>query len=294
MSETHTTDKLNKKLKIGLVLNLAFTIFEFIVGFFSGSLALISDAGHNLTDSLSLFISYLGNKIAKRDANEEHTYGYGRATILSALINSLLLLGLAIFIFYEAYRRLNNPEPVNGVFVAGVALVGVVMNFSVAFLFKNEKDLNIQGAYMNMLFDGLASIGAFIAGILIVITGKTIFDSLISIVIGLLLIKGGWGLVRKTIHILLEGVPEGIDTNKVKESILKNDPLIKDVDDLHIWAISSHSSSLSCHLIIEECDLDKSMQIVENVKKMLKETFDIEHTTIETELIECLPEKGEM
>ena len=294
MSGTHSTEKLNKKLKTGLVLNLAFTIFEFIVGFFSGSLALISDAGHNLTDSLSLFISYLGNRIAKRDANEEHTYGYGRATILSALINSLLLLGLAIFIFYEAYRRLNNPEPVNGVFVAVVALVGVVMNFSVAFLFKNEKDLNIRSAYMNMLFDGLASVGALIAGILMVITGQTIFDSLISIVIGLLLIKGGWGLVRKTIHILLEGVPEGIDTNKVQESILKNDSMIKDVDDLHIWAISSHSSSLSCHLVIEECDLDKSMQIVEGVKKMLKEKFDIEHATIETELIECLPEKGEM
>ena len=293
MSEIHTAKNLDNKIKLGLVLNFGFTLFEFGVGIFSGSLALISDAGHNLTDSLSLVIAFFGNKVAKREANEEHTYGYGRATIITALINALLLLGLSIFIFYEAYKRILNPEPVEGFLVAIVALIGMTMNVGVAFLFRNEKqDLNIRSAYINMLFDALASGGALLAGILIVVTKLTIFDSLISIIIGLLLIRSGWSLVKKALHVLLEGVPEGINMEKVKKAIINHNAMIKAVDDLHIWAISSQYAALSCHVVIEDCDLEKSTRLVKQIKEELHQKFNIEHATIETELVDCPPEKA--
>ncbi len=290
MSGVHGSQNLDNKLKIGIVLNTGFTIFEFSIGIMSGSLALISDAGHNLTDSLSLLISYFGNRVAKKDANEEHTYGYGRATILTALLNAVILLSLSIFIFYEAYQRILNPEPVQGILVALVAFVGICVNGAIAFIFyKEQSDLNLKSAYINMLFDALASVGALIAGILIIFTKMTIFDPIASIIIGLFVLRAGWSVVRDAVHVLLEGVPSGVNMEKVKEAIIENNRLIKTVDDLHIWAISSQYAALSCHIVIEECDLGKSMQIVEEIKKTLKENFHIEHATIETELVECLP-----
>ncbi len=290
MSDHNVPENLDRKLKIGLVLNTGFTVIEFIAGILSGSLALISDAGHNLTDSLTLLISFIANKISKRKANTDHTYGYGRATILAALINGLILFLLAIYIFYEAYQRFMTPHPVEGGVVVVVAFIGFCINLSIALLFRSEKkDLNIRSAYINMLFDALASVGALLAGVLILITGMSIFDSIISVVIGVFLIKGSWSVVRDAVHVLLEGVPEGLDMEKVKRAILDT-PNVKNADDLHAWAISSHDGALSCHVIIEDCSLEESTKIVRGIKQKLKEQFHIEHATIETELIGCLPD----
>lgn len=290
MSGTHEAPtNLDNKLKLGLLLNSGFTLFEFVVGILSGSLALTSDAGHNLTDSLSLLIAFLAQKIAKRDANVDHSYGYGRATILAALLNGLILVLLAGYIFYEAFGRLTDPKPVEGGLVMLVAFVGILVNGSVALLFRKHTDnLNIKGAYINMFYDMLASVGAVIAGFLIILTKLTIFDSLISILIGVLLLKSSWGVIRDAMHVLLEGVPEGVDGEKVRKAILSF-PKIKHIDDLHIWAISSQYAALSCHIIIEDCTLDESMKIVKDVKEELHEKFHIEHATIETELKECEP-----
>lgn len=293
MSGNQDHSNIDKNLKIGIVLNTGFTIFEFIVGILSGSLALVSDSGHNLTDSLSLLVSFFARKIARRDADSKQTYGYGRITILAALINALILLLLAIYIFHEAYRRTIEPKTLEGSLIMVVAAVGIVVNLSIALLFrKSRDDLNIKSAFYNMALDALASVGALIAGLLILITKQPVFDSIISIVIGTMLIFSAWRVVKDAFHVLLEGVPEGVNFDKVKEAIISQNSLIKAVDDLHIWAISSQMSALSCHIVIEECDLDKSMQIVEEIKKILKERFQIEHATIETELVECLPDKN--
>jgi cobalt-zinc-cadmium efflux system protein len=288
MSENHSVpEKLDRKLKIGLVLNTGFTVIEFIAGILSGSLALISDAGHNLTDSLTLLISFLANRISKRKANVDHTYGYGRATILAALINGLILFLLALYIFYEAYQRLLTPHPVEGGVVVIVAFIGLCVNLSIALLFRSEKkDLNIRSAYINMLFDALASVGALIAGVLILITGMSIFDSIISVVIGIFLIRGSWSVVKDAVHVLLEGVPEGLDMEKVRKAILDT-PNVKNADDLHAWAISSHDSALSCHITIEKCTLEESIKVVKDIKDKLREVFHIDHATIETELVDC-------
>ena len=290
MSTSHHPQNLNNKFKLGIILNTIFTIFEFIVGFASGSLALISDAGHNLTDSLSLLIAYLGNKVSKREANEDHTFGYSRATVLTALLNAIILLSLSLFIFYEAYIRIFNPEPVQGGLVAVVALVGIFINGSIALLFRSEQsDLNARSAYINMLFDALASVGALVAGLLILFTGITVFEPIASIIIGLFVLRVGWAVVRDALHILLEGVPSGIKTELVRASILEASPDIKNVDDLHIWALSSHLAALSCHIVIEDCDIAKSMKIIKQIKEDLKHKYKIEHATIETELVECPP-----
>ncbi len=287
MSGSHEPPtNLDNKFKIGLVLNTSFTIFEFIMGFVSGSLALVSDASHNLTDSLSLVIAFLANKVSRRSANIDKTYGYGRVTILAALINALILFALAFYIFYEAYQRILKPEPVEGGIVMIVAFVGTIINGAIAFtFFKNRDELNTRAAFLSMAFDTLASVGALLAGFIIVLTGKTFVDPFISILIGIMLVFSAWGVVKDGLHVLLDGVPEGIDTGKVKQAIL-NIPNVKDLDDLHIWAISSTSAALSCHLVIKECSLAESLRIKEEVKEMLSRQFHIDHATIEIELIE--------
>ena len=291
MSGVHDNSNLDNKLKLGLVLNAGFTIFEFIVGITSGSLALISDAGHNLTDALSLLIAFLAQKIARKEANLDHSYGYGRATILAALLNGTILVLLAAYIFYEAYKRIMNPEPVAGSLVMTVAFVGIIINGSVAFIFrKDTDDINIKAAYTNMSYDMLASVGALAAGLLIIITKQNIFDSLISILIGVLLLKSSWGVIQDALHVLLEGVPIGIKPEKIKEIILQSSG-VKNVDDLHIWSISSHSAALSCHIVIEDCDVEESIKTVVQIKKELKSKFNINHATIETELTECEPDE---
>lgn len=292
IDELENVSALDRKFKLGLILNTGFTLFEFIVGFLSGSLALTSDAAHNLTDSLSLLIAFVANRIASRKADVSRTYGYGRVTILAAWLNATMLLVLALYIFFEAYQRFRHPEPVEGGLVMVVAFVGIVINGSVALLFRqNRADLNTRSAFLSMAFDTLASIGALLAGLIIVTTGQTIVDPLISVGIGIMLIASAFGIVKDALHILLEGVPEGLDVNAVKQAILAV-PGVKNLDDLHIWAISSEYAALTCHLIIENIGLEPSLQLVDNVEAMLKERFKIEHATIEIHLSEG-PHHGE-
>ena len=285
MSGTHEAPtKIDKNLKIGLVLNTGFTVFEFIVGFSTGSLALISDAAHNLTDSLSILIAFFANKIAGRPANIDKTYGYGRITILAALLNTFILFALAAWIFYEAYKRFFDPEPLEGGIIMIVAGIGIAINGGIAYLFsKNKNDLNMRGTYLNMLYDTVASAGAVGAGLLILLTNLTIWDPLISVLIAVMQLKSGWSVVRSAMHVLLDGVPEGTDVAKIKKAVLQV-PGVAGLDDLHVWALSTTTSALSCHLVVKNGTLQENMNIKEKVKKMLSEKFHIEHATIETEL----------
>lgn len=278
--------KIDRNLKLGLGLNTGFTIFEFIIGFSSGSLALISDAAHNLTDSLSIVIAFYANKLAGRQATEDKTYGYGRATILAALLNTFILFALSAYIFYEAYKRFLDPQPLEGGIIMIVAFVGILINGSVAWLFsKNKSDLNMRGTYLNMLYDTLASVGALGAGGIILLTNWTVVDPLISVVIALMQLKSGWSVVKDALHVLLDGVPEGTNVKKIKAAILST-PGVTGMDDLHVWALSTTNAALSCHLIIKDCTLKESLEVKDQVKKMLEEKFHIDHATIEVELTE--------
>lgn len=277
----------SKKLGIGIFLNLLITAIEYLAGFFSGSLALISDASHNLTDALSLIVASVAEKVSQRRSTKAKTYGYARATILGALLNTLVLFVLAIYIFYEAFERFQNPKEVDYLIVIIVGFATAIFNGIMAYLFsKDKKDLNMRGVFFHHFYDALSSIGALIGGILIYFTSNPLFDILISILIGVLMIISGWSLMTKTLHVLLEGVPDGIDYEEVENSILCL-PRVKSIHDLHIWSVSSHFVSLSCHVLIDAGDQAKSQRITNDVKNILINKFQINHSTIKIEMVKC-------
>ncbi len=274
----------NSAIKFGLILNTTYTIVEFTFGVLTGSLALIADAAHNLTDTFTLSVSYIANKVAKREANESKTFGYGRATILAALLNSSVMLAIAGFIGFEAIQRFRNPVEIEGGVIAIVASIGILVNGSIAYVLSKQKhDLNMKSAYIDMAFDALSSFGAVVAGLLIVFTGINGIDSLIGLVIASLLLYNAFRILSEATQILLEGTPKNIDVVAITEAIMNTDKVL-DIDDLHVWSIRSGFNTLSCHITIDEEDLKESRNIVEAVKISLRNRHDIRHATIEVEL----------
>lgn len=275
---------INNKLKLSLIINTAFAILEFSVGTLAGSLALVSDAAHNLTDSLSILIAYIGQKIASRPATEEHTFGYGKATILTALVNSLLLMAIAGYILFESYQRILHPQATSGGIIMVVAAIGIAVNGGVAAMFvKNRGDLNLRSVFLNMAFDAIVSLGAAAAGLIIYLTHSSLADPVISIAIAGMLIFGAAQIINKAVHIFLEGVPEHMDIKKIRSAILENQE-VRLVDDLHVWSIGSQKCALNCRIIFHGQNLEKNLLAVEQIKQMLKDKFDINHAAIETAL----------
>lgn len=284
-----TGEEIDKKIKIGLWLNSGFMVFELAAGLWSGSLALVSDAIHNFTDSLSLLISFAARRIAGRKETAEHTFGYGKSVILAALINSSVLVILAGVIFYKAIQRVKNPASVEGGVVMVVAVLGIAVNGGIAWLFrKYQHDLNIKGAYLNMFFDTLASVGALLAGLFVKLTGNTMADPVIGMVIGAMLLFSAFGIIDKAVHILLEGVPENISTGDVQKIILAA-PGVKGLDNFHIWTVSSGLIAMSCHIIVENRDLEADEAMLADLKKQLADKFNIRHCTIELGLTPTPP-----
>lgn len=287
MSHNHDTKNNDGSIKFGLVLNTGFTIVEFIFGILTGSLALIADAAHNLTDTFTLSVSFIANRLARREANDSKTFGYGRATILAALLNASVMLAVAAFIVIEAIQRLGNPHPVEGGVVATVAFVGILVNGSIAIvLSKNRKDLNMRSAFVDMAFDALSSLGAVIAGVIILLTGITWVDSAVGLIIAALLVYNTLKILREAVQILLEGTPKDLDIAAITQAITDTDKVLS-VDDMHVWAIRSGYNALSCHIAIDEADLKQSRDIVEVVKAKLRNSYDIQHATVEVELEDC-------
>lgn len=287
MSHNHDHTNNDGSIKFGLVLNTGFTIVEFIFGILTGSLALIADAAHNLTDTFTLSVSFTANRIARRKANDSKTFGYGRATILAALLNASVMLAVAAFIVIEAIQRLGNPQPVEGGVVAAVAFVGILVNGSIAYvLSKNRKDLNMRSAFVDMAFDALSSLGAVIAGLIIWLTGITWVDSVVGLVIAALLVYNTLKILKEAVQILLEGTPKDVDITAITQAITNTDKVLS-LDDMHVWAIRSGYNALSCHIAIDETELKDSRNIVEVVKAKLRKDYDIHHATIEVELEDC-------
>lgn len=274
-------------LKFGLALNSIFTIVEFGFGIFTGSLALIADATHNLTDTFTLTISFLANRLARRKADESKTFGYGRATILAALLNASIMLAVAGFITFEAIQRLQHPVPISGGIVALVALVGIAVNGSIAIvLSRDRQDLNMRSAFIDMSIDALASLATVVSGLIIMATGITYIDSIVGFGIAALLLYNILGILREAVQVLLEGTPKNVDIAAITTAIQKTRKVIA-VDDLHIWAIRSNYNALSCHVVMDQQDLMHSHTVVEAIKANLRENFRIQHATIEVELKDC-------
>ncbi len=278
-----------KQIMFGIILNGSFTIIEFIVGIMSNSLALMSDALHDLTDTFALLLSYFASKKSEEKPTETKTWGYHRATILAAFVNGIFLVVLTLFIFYRAYLRILNPEPVKGYLVLGVAVFGILFNGAIVLkLWKSkDKDLNIKSIFWHISEDALGWIGVLIAGIIITFTGFYIIDPIMSIAIGIIVLIGAWGIIKEATNILLEGVPKGISLSKVKKE-LKSVRLVKDVHDVHVWCTGSNRCVLSAHIEVPEdmriCDTDK---IISKIEKVLMKKFNITHTTLAFESNKC-------
>lgn len=281
-SHAINAESLNKAFIIGIVLNLAFVVIEFAAGFWFDSLALLSDAGHNLSDVVSLVLALLAFRLAKVKANERYTYGYKKSIILVSLLNAVILLVAVGAIVIESIHKLNNPAVVPGGAIAWVAGVGVLINAFTAFLFMKdkEKDLNVKGAYLHMAADALVSVGVLVAGIVISRTGWYIIDPIIGLIVAVVILISTWNLLHDSLRLTLDGVPTSIDSQKVVEAI-RALPGVDDVHHIHIWAISTTENALTAHIVLKQ---PESMQEVKHLIRHRLEDFGIGHATLEFEV----------
>ena len=285
---THSAgEKTSKVLRISLVVTLAYIVLLVVAGIRAHSLALLSEAGHNLSDLLDLLLSLVTVYLQARPPSATKTYGWHRAGVLAALVNAASLVGVSFLIFYEAFRRLQNPEHVRAGVMIWVAAAGVVMNGVIAvMLYGSKRDVNIRSALLHEIGDTVSTATVIVGGWAILVTGQYWIDSALSFGIGALILWSGFGIVRETLNILLEGTPRGIKLERV-ESTIRLVEGVNDVHDLHVWSIGSESHALSCHISIADIPPSVSERILRDVKECLLHDFRIDHTTIQFEHVVC-------
>lgn len=278
----HGPTSFGRAFAIGIVLNAGFVIVEAAFGLLSGSLALVADAGHNLSDVLGLLLAWGASVLVRRRPTPRRTYGLRRSSILAALINAAFLLVAIGAIAWEAIGRFRSPEPVAGGTVIGVALVGIVINTATALLFMSgqKEDLNIRGAFLHMAADAGVSLGVVLAGVALLFTGWIWLDPVVSLIIVAVIFVGTWGLLRDSVNLALDAVPEGIDP-AVVTAYLARLPGVGDVHDVHIWALSTTETALTAHLVTPEGNDGDAL--LARMRRELHERFGIEHATIQLE-----------
>jgi cobalt-zinc-cadmium efflux system protein len=278
---------LNRAFIIGIVLNLGFVIFQNVVGFRINSLSLLSDAAHNFADVVALALSLLAFKLASIKPTEKYTFGYKKASILVALFNALVLLISVGAIGYEAILRFFSPEPQQGMTIAIVSGIGIVINTVSALQFFRDKDsdLNVKSAFSHLAADAVVSLGLVVGGILIHFTGWIWIDPVLSLIVAMVIIWGTWSLMKDTLRLSLNGVPNDIDLQKVKEEILES-PEVASVHHIHVWAMSTTENALTAHVVLKQViDLQDITKLKKNIKHHL-EHVNIHHATLEFEVAE--------
>lgn len=280
-------EKTSRVLRFSLFVTLVYILLLVFAGIRAHSLALLSEAGHNLSDFLALLLSLVAVYLQARPPSATKTYGYHRAGVLAALINAASLVVISFFIFYEAFRRLQSPEPVHATTMMWVAAGGVVMNAVIAFLlYRAGGDVNIRSALVHEVGDTLSTAAVIVGGWAILLTGKFWIDSALSFGIGALILWSSFGILRETMNILLEGTPRGLKLESLEAAIRKVEG-VNDVHDLHVWSIGSESRALSCHIAIADIPPSVSERILRDVKEVLHHDFQVVHTTIQFEHVEC-------
>jgi cobalt-zinc-cadmium efflux system protein len=280
-------ERTSKVLKISLVATLLYIVLLVVAGIRAHSLALLSEAGHNLSDLAALLLSLVAVYFQSRPPSSTKTYGYHRAGVLAALVNAVSLVAVAGFIFYEAFRRLANPPEVHAGLMIKVAAAGVVMNGLIALMLSRAaRDVNIRSAILHEVGDTISTAAVIIGGWAILTTGKTWIDPALSFGIGGLILWSAFGIVRETLNILLEGTPRGIKLDRL-EAAMRSVEGVNDVHDLHVWSIGSETHALSCHIAIADIPPSVSERILRDVKDRLHAEFRIDHTTIQFEHEEC-------
>ena len=281
-NHSHSHDiNLGNAFKIGISINIVFIIIEATYGFFSNSMALVADAGHNLSDVLALVFSWVAVILSQRKPTLKFTYGFRRSTILIALLNTILLLAAVVFIIWETIERLGKPLEINSNSVITVAAIGIAVNGFTAWLFMKGKkhDLNIRSAFVHFIADALVSLGVVVAGIIMAFTGIVWVDSLVSFAIIAVILYSSYHLLIDSVNLALDAVPENVNIQAVRD-YLKSLPEVSDIHDLHIWALSTTDAALTVHLAT---NTQTDVTFITNIQHQLHEQFDIEHATIQVE-----------
>ena len=277
-----------RRVTIALVLTGTFMVVEVVGGILSGSLALLADAGHMLTDTMALALAAVAFQVSKRPADSTLTYGYQRFQILAAFVNGLSLLFIVGWILYEAVNRFIAPQDVMGETMLVVAIAGLVVNIiSFTVLHGGDKDnLNIRGAALHVAGDLLGSVAAIVAAVVIIYTGWMQIDPILSIAVAILILKSAWALVKRSAHVLLEGAPEWLDIDAMREHLIGKIPEVASIHHVHVWGMTPQDLMLTMHLCVSS-QPENPTDIIRRVKLQLREEYGIGHSTIEIEVDDC-------
>jgi cobalt-zinc-cadmium efflux system protein len=285
-------DHINIAFVLGIILNSAFVLIEIITGLVTHSLSLLTDAGHNLSDVAALALALLAFKLAKVGSNKQYTYGYKSSTIIVSLLNAFVLIVGIGFIIYEAVMRFINPAPgIAGDTIAWVAFIGIGVNALTAWLFTRDKDgkkdLNVKSAYIHMAVDAIVSLGVVISGLIIYFTHLYWIDSVVSLIIAIVILKGTWSLLQDSLRLAMDGVPKEMNLEKIKAELMKVKGVIG-VHHLHVWALSTTENALTAHLVIDEAHILAFDNMKHDLRHRL-EHLEITHSTFEPELssVQC-------
>lgn len=290
-SHSHFGDLANqttKRLALSLSLTAIFVVVEILAGIFGNSLALLTDAAHNFTDVIALGLSWHALRLAAKPANAGKTFGYHRVGILVALINSTTLILIAVGIFYEAWKRFISPPEVDSVILIAVGALAFIINLVTAWMVKegSDRDLNLRSAFLHLMGDVMSTLGAVIAGIIIAFTKWNWLDPLVSILIGGFILYNAWGILRQTIHILLESTPENVDMDTMIGDLRKVNG-VRDIHDLHVWSITENLRMLSAHVVVENISVGEGVSIQQNINELLTHNYNIQHATLQMECEGC-------
>lgn len=290
-NHTHTSDFETAKgrLLFTIILNFVITIAEIIGGIISGSLALISDALHNFSDAISVIISYIALKLKSKKNSLKHTFGLKRAEILAAVINASVLIVICVYLFYEAALRFMEPQEINASVMSIVAFIGLIANLLAVVLLKkfSRDSLNIRSAYLHLLGDTYSSVAVIIGGITIAIWHINWIDPFLTILIGLYIIKESYDILGEAIHVLMEGAPLNISIEEIENDVVIIDG-VEDIHHIHLWMVGDNDIHLEAHVNINDMKISESDLLRKKIEELLKEKFNITHTTLQFECNQCL------
>ncbi len=285
---THDVSNLSgKKIFWVTLLNASITTAEVIGGLLSGSLALISDSIHNLSDTIAIALSYFANRIARKPNNSRKTFGYKRAEILAAFINSTVLFALSVILIIEAYKRFRNPEPIDGTLMIIVASIGLIANLISVLLLEKDShgSLNIKSSYLHLLGDTVSSVGVVIGGVVIKLWGITWIDPLVTLLISLYIIKETWHIIAKTINIFMQSSPD-LDYEEIKEKVEAIEG-VNNIHHVHAWMVNENVINFEAHIDMVEMKLSEVEKIYDKIEHLLKEHYGVSHVTLQAELDRC-------
>src|SRR5258706_2346734 len=284
----HDVGTTGRRLILSMIVTVAFVVGEAIAGYFAHSLALLSDAGHNFSDALALVFSWYAIWMAQKPSTAKRTFGHHRVGILTALVNSVSLVVIALLIFWEAISRLRHREPVRSSPMIIVALVAVLVNTLISLWLRGaaRRDLNVRTAYLHMLGDAVSAAGVVAAGVVVAFTGTSIADPLVALLIGLLILWSSWSILKESVNVLLEAIPEGLNMEAVERAISGVAGVVA-VHDLHVWTVGSGIIACSCHITVEEQSVRSGQNVLRAVAEELEHDFGITHTTIQVEAEGC-------